>query len=77
MKSFQFLLPLAFCAAQSCAAPFENVEHVEKRDISYVVNNHRADAVKDAFLFGWNGYYEYAFPHDELLPVTNGYSDPR
>jgi len=26
----------------------------------------RAAAVKDAFLFAWNGYYANAFPNDEL-----------
>jgi mannosyl-oligosaccharide alpha-1,2-mannosidase len=31
----------------------------------------RADAIKDAFRFAWEGYYDNAFPHDELLPVTN------
>ncbi|GAD98749.1 mannosyl-oligosaccharide alpha-1,2-mannosidase 1B [Paecilomyces variotii No. 5] len=37
----------------------------------------RAEAVKEAFQFAWNGYYRYAFPHDELHPVTNGYGDSR
>jgi mannosyl-oligosaccharide alpha-1,2-mannosidase len=37
----------------------------------------RAAAVKEAFQFAWDGYYKYAFPHDELRPVTNGFSDSR
>ncbi|KAJ9204530.1 CAZyme family GH47 [Paecilomyces variotii] len=37
----------------------------------------RAEAVREAFQFAWNGYYRYAFPHDELHPVTNGYGDSR
>ncbi|KAF2092100.1 glycoside hydrolase family 47 protein [Saccharata proteae CBS 121410] len=37
----------------------------------------RADAVKEAFEFAWDGYYKYAFPHDELHPVSNGYGDSR
>ncbi|OJD32067.1 glycoside hydrolase family 47 protein [Diplodia corticola] len=37
----------------------------------------KADAVKDAFNFAWNGYYTYAFPHDELHPVSNGFGDSR
>lgn len=37
----------------------------------------RAQAVKDAFQFAWDGYYKYAFPHDELHPVSNGYGDSR
>jgi mannosyl-oligosaccharide alpha-1,2-mannosidase len=37
----------------------------------------KADQVKEAFLFAWDGYYEYAFPHDELHPVSNTYGDSR
>lgn len=37
----------------------------------------RAAAVKEAFQFAWNGYYKYAFPHDELRPVTNGFTNSR
>ncbi|KAF2210194.1 glycoside hydrolase family 47 protein [Cercospora zeae-maydis SCOH1-5] len=37
----------------------------------------RANAVKEAFEFSWRGYSEYAFPNDELLPVTNGFSNSR
>jgi len=35
----------------------------------------RAQAVKDAFQFAWDGYYKYAFPNDELLPVTDSYAN--
>ncbi len=41
----------------------------------YVANATRADAVKAAFRHGWDGYYKFAFPHDALLPVENGFSD--
>jgi mannosyl-oligosaccharide alpha-1,2-mannosidase len=37
----------------------------------------RAQAVIDAFRVSWDGYYKYAFPNDELHPVTNGYSNSR
>jgi len=37
----------------------------------------QADAVKEAFQHAWNGYTKYAFPHDELHPVSNGYGDSR
>ncbi|KAL4917875.1 mannosyl-oligosaccharide alpha-1,2-mannosidase 1B [Aspergillus aurantiobrunneus] len=40
-------------------------------------DNFRADAVKEAFFHAWDGYYEYAFPHDELHPISNGYGDSR
>lgn len=37
----------------------------------------RANAVKSAFETAWAGYYKYAFPHDELHPVSNSFSDSR
>ena len=40
-------------------------------------SQYRANAVKEAFQFSWNGYKTYAFPHDELHPVSNTYSDSR
>lgn len=37
----------------------------------------RAQAVVDAFRLSWEGYFQYAFPNDELKPVTNGFSNSR
>lgn len=37
----------------------------------------RAQAVKDAFRVSWDGYYTYAFPMDELRPVSNNGSNSR
>jgi len=37
----------------------------------------RAEAVKDAFRFAWNGYFEFAFPNDELHPVNNSFGNSR
>ncbi|GAB7324240.1 hypothetical protein MBLNU13_g07593t1 [Cladosporium sp. NU13] len=37
----------------------------------------RAEAVKAAFQTAWDGYYKYAFPNDELLPVSNSFSNSR
>lgn len=31
----------------------------------------RADRVKEAFLHAYHGYEHYAFPHDELRPLSN------
>ena len=47
-----------------------------KQDV-IVPNSERADAVKEAFTHAWNGYYTYAFPNDELHPVTNGFGNSR
>lgn len=44
---------------------------------SCTANNDRAKRVKDSFQFAYNGYKQYAFGHDELLPVSNGFSDSR
>jgi hypothetical protein len=37
----------------------------------------RAQAVIDTFRISWDGYAKYAFPNDELKPVTNGFSNSR
>jgi mannosyl-oligosaccharide alpha-1,2-mannosidase len=37
----------------------------------------RAQAVVDAFRVSWDGYYRHAFPHDELHPASNTFSDSR
>ncbi|QKX63978.1 uncharacterized protein TRUGW13939_11151 [Talaromyces rugulosus] len=35
----------------------------------------RAAAVKATFHHAWDGYYEFAFPHDQLQPLDNTYND--
>ncbi|KAJ4304768.1 maturation of Asn-linked oligosaccharides protein [Kalmusia sp. IMI 367209] len=37
----------------------------------------RAQGVVDTFRTAWEGYYKYAFPNDELKPVSNGVSNSR
>ena len=37
----------------------------------------RAQAVKDAFQFAWDGYYQHAFPADQLNPVSLTSTNPR
>ncbi|KAL2823396.1 mannosyl-oligosaccharide alpha-1,2-mannosidase 1B [Aspergillus cavernicola] len=62
---------LALPALVAASVPFySNTGPVERSDS-------RADAIKEAFSHAWDGYYEYAFPHDELLPISNGYADSR
>ncbi|QDS76213.1 hypothetical protein FKW77_008465 [Venturia effusa] len=39
--------------------------------------NERAAEVVEQFRFAWNGYYKYAFPHDDLRPANNTFSDSR
>ncbi|CAI6332463.1 unnamed protein product [Periconia digitata] len=37
----------------------------------------RVEAVVEMFRFSWNGYYEYAFPNDDLQPVNNSFANTR
>jgi mannosyl-oligosaccharide alpha-1,2-mannosidase len=60
------ILPVAFAFPQKSR---------QRRDIN--TDYFRANAVKDAFSFSWNGYMTFAFPHDELHPVSNSFSDSR
>ncbi len=69
--SLTFLLTLA----SALPAPVPNVNNVV-RDYPTTSSN-RAQGVIDAFRVSWDGYHKYAFPHDELHPVSNTYSDSR
>lgn len=37
----------------------------------------RPKAIVDAFRFAWAGYQQFAFPNDDLRPVTNDYANTR
>ena len=51
------------------AHPEEGVEFdVPDRSVDWAA---RANAVKQAFAHAYRGYETYAFPEDELLPLTN------
>lgn len=58
----------------TAAFPFAEAEEVLHRDSDA---QSKADAVKEAFQHAWDGYMKYAYPHDELHPVSNGYGDSR
>jgi uncharacterized protein HemX len=45
-----------------------NRHHIDFNDAEMVA---KRDAIKNAFLFAWNGYERFAFGHDELRPLTN------
>ncbi|KAJ5161791.1 CAZyme family GH47 [Penicillium capsulatum] len=74
----RFSLSLSLAAlglAGSVAAyPYPETEAVLRRESE---NRDKADAVKEAFQHAWDGYHKYAFPHDELRPVSNGHADSR
>lgn len=50
---------------------------VPRQSDQSATNKDRADAVKEAFQFAWDGYYTYAFPNDELHPISNGFGNSR
>ncbi|KAI5300378.1 maturation of Asn-linked oligosaccharides protein, partial [Ascosphaera atra] len=66
---------LALALSSAVSAMPVKVEELQKTLV--FENADKADAVRDAFRFAWDGYYKYAFPHDELRPVSNGSSDSR
>ncbi|KAF2477011.1 mannosyl-oligosaccharide alpha-1,2-mannosidase-like protein [Lindgomyces ingoldianus] len=61
------------------ALPKTTPTHAHYRGRGYDANStsDRAQAVVDVFRTAWGGYYKYAFPHDELHPVSNSFSDSR
>jgi mannosyl-oligosaccharide alpha-1,2-mannosidase len=65
------LLGLLVIPSLSSPLPDES-QQLPKRDVQFRVQKSRADAVKEAFQFAWDGYYTYAFPADELNPITRG-----
>jgi mannosyl-oligosaccharide alpha-1,2-mannosidase len=61
------------------ALPHNNPDDLNetKRQQRSAKAGERAQAVVDTFRIAWDGYYKHAFPHDELHPVSNGFSDSR
>lgn len=70
------ILPLALAATQVVAFPAAGVPydgHLRVRDPQsgrpndHGLNRQRADAVKAAFTFAWDGYYKYCKGQDECV----------
>lgn len=83
MHSLDCILAILATASQVAAVP--RVTQVRASPVqrylgpptSYVYNKTRADAVKQTFQISWDGYYQYAFPGDSLLPVSNSFANDR
>jgi mannosyl-oligosaccharide alpha-1,2-mannosidase len=83
MHSLDCILAILATASQVAAVP--RVSQVRASPVqrylgpptSYVYNQTRADAVKQTFQISWDGYYQYAFPGDSLLPVSNSFENDR
>jgi mannosyl-oligosaccharide alpha-1,2-mannosidase len=60
----------AFSLLHSVSACHPRLKHAQSQEAAL-----RADAVVQAFRIAWDGYYQYAFPHDQLHPIDNGEDD--
>jgi mannosyl-oligosaccharide alpha-1,2-mannosidase len=61
-------------AQQAISTP---VQTSVRKKITFEVHQDRAAAVKEAFQHAWDGYYKYAWTHDELHPVAKTFGDSR
>ena len=52
-------------------------QHTLHRDNNLAISDYRAQAIKEAFEFAWNGYETHAFPNDELRPTNNKSANTR
>ncbi len=69
---------LPYCVGVLGIASQVEASPLERRSApTYHAKPERANAVKEAFQRGWNGYSKYAFGHDSLRPVTNSFDDDR
>ncbi|KAI8936686.1 hypothetical protein NX059_007078 [Plenodomus lindquistii] len=73
---------LGFAAA--CLSPVLALPSNAPQDLGFIYKvkrkqetADRAQAVVETFKISWDGYYQFAFPNDELKPVTNGFSNSR
>lgn len=52
-----------------------NVKHDNTTRVFNGATNKRQSAVVEAFKHAWRGYKKYAWGHDNLKPITGGYSE--
>lgn len=69
------LLPLILALPPN--SPVDLISEDVERRAYKAEQAERAQAVVDTFKLSWEGYYQYAFPNDELKPVTNNFSNSR
>jgi len=62
------LCPLGIAAAQIAPKPTQTQD-------ARTTSSELAHQVRTEFLHAWNGYKQYAWGHDELLPLSRGYRD--
>jgi len=73
--------PFRFANKQNPKYGNQTYPEQKGRDYDYTGFNpnqtYRAEAVIEMFRFAWNGYWTYAFPNDDLLPVNNSFKNSR
>ena len=78
MRFTSYLLVASAAVTTITALPVsEGLPSESGRKPKYTPNQARADAVQEAFVHAWTGYKKYAFPNDELHPVSNGFGNSR
>ncbi|KAF8644216.1 hypothetical protein AX16_008620 [Volvariella volvacea WC 439] len=72
----RFALPKLDAIWGSGSGAGVGVDELGEGDHEVIVNgskwNRRREEVKDAYLHAYKGYMEFAFPFDELLPISRG-----
>ncbi|KAF2712937.1 glycoside hydrolase family 47 protein [Pleomassaria siparia CBS 279.74] len=71
------LLPVALALPRNAPESLNINGNIKRQNDNRPSAEDRAQAVIDTFRTSWHGYYTYAFPHDELHPVSNTFSDSR
>ncbi|THC95625.1 hypothetical protein EYZ11_004887 [Aspergillus tanneri] len=73
---FRSLLPLTAVAFATPSVAYPNLLN-EQPLLKPEESQSRADIIEESFVHAWDGYYKYAFPNDELHPLSNGYGNSR
>ena len=78
------LSTISYCSPAASERQLRGHSFGPQRDISThhgrdhtAEQEERANAVIDQFRFAWNGYYTYAYPHDDYFPQNSSFSDSR
>eukprot|EP01084_Bolivina_argentea_P241920 405982_1 len=77
MSLFQFYHLLLIILTTNIQLTLQREHFSKYNDISFPLSLRRSAAsqIKSMFNFGFDNYMKYAFPHDELKPITGSYTD--
>lgn len=71
--SASYVSPSATAIANGTLPPCKSIQYAFPAGTGG--NATRAAAVKEAYLYAWDAYAEYAFGHDDLAPLSRSYTD--